>query len=102
MAGRPSSTSGDIKGFHGILWCVTGKYVQGCADSHHISTIGVDSASRREAMAERDLKATDPAAHQPTKADMEEDVSVDATPDALAWAVTRGGAGRREDSEPQS
>ena len=53
-------------------------------------------------MAERDLKATDPAAHQPTKADMEEDVSVDATPDALAWAVTRGGAGRREDSEPQS
>ena len=45
-------------------------------------------------MVERDLKATDPAAHQPTKADMEEDVSMDATPEALAWAVTRGGAER--------
>lgn len=36
-------------------------------------------------MAERDPKATDPAAHQPTKADTEADVSTDAT---------RGGAGR--------
>ena len=41
----------------------------------------------------------DPAAHQPTKADLEEDVSVDATPEALAWAVTRGGAKRREDTK---
>ena len=48
-------------------------------------------------MADRDLKVTDPAAHQPTKADLEEDVSINATPDALAWAVTRGGRGRRED-----
>ena len=56
----------------------------------------VDTASRNEAMAERDLRATDPAAHRPTKADMEEDVSIDATPEALAWAVTRGGAERRE------
>ena len=47
-------------------------------------------------MAERDLKATDPAAHPPTKAD----VSTDATPEALAWAVTRGGAERREDDGP--
>ena len=47
-------------------------------------------------MAERDLRVSDPAAHQPTKADMEEDVSIDATPEALAWAVTRGGAERRE------
>ena len=39
---------------------------------------------------------TDPAAHQPTKAEMEEDVSIDATPDALAWTLTRGGAERRE------
>ena len=49
-------------------------------------------------MAEQDLRAADPAAHQPTKADMETDVSIDATPEALAWAVTRGGAERREDS----
>ena len=48
-------------------------------------------------MAERDVKATDPAAHQPTKADMEADVSVDAAPEALAWAVTRGGAERCQD-----
>lgn len=38
----------------------------------------------------------DSAAHQPTKADMEEDVSVEDTPEALAWAVTRGGAERQE------
>ena len=47
-------------------------------------------------MAEQDVRATDPAAHQPTKADMEEDVSIDAAPEALAWAVTRGGAEHRE------
>ena len=44
-------------------------------------------------MVEQDVKATDPAAHQLTKADMED---IDATPEALAWAVTRGGAERRE------
>ena len=33
----------------------------------------------------------DAAAHQPSKSELEEDVSVDATPEALAWAVTRGG-----------
>ena len=42
-------------------------------------------------MVERNLKATDPAAHQPTKAD----IGIDAAPEALAWAVTRGGAERR-------
>ena len=42
----------------------------------------------------RDSKVA-PAAHQPTKAELEEDVSIDATPEALAWAVTRGGAERR-------
>lgn len=36
-----------------------------------------------------------PSTHQPTKAELEEDVCVDATPEALAWAVTRGGADRR-------
>ena len=43
---------------------------------------------------ERDPKA-DAAAHQPSKAEIEADVSVDATPEALAWAVTRGGAMRQ-------
>ena len=46
-------------------------------------------------MAQRE-SAVDPAAHQPTKADMEEDVGIDAAPEALAWAVTRGGAERRD------
>ena len=38
----------------------------------------------------------DAAAHQPSKAELEEDVGIDATPEALAWAVTRGGAERRD------
>ena len=50
-------------------------------------------------MVEKDLKATSAAAHQPTKADMEADVSIDAAPEALAWAVTRGGAARREPTD---
>ena len=49
-------------------------------------------------MAQRE-SAVDPAAHQPTKADMEEDVGIDAAPEALAWAVTNGGAARREDAK---
>ena len=53
-------------------------------------------------MAEQDLKATDPAAYQPTKADMEEDMGVDATPKALAWAVLRGGAARKGPVESES
>ena len=48
-------------------------------------------------MVDQDRRATDPTAHQPTKADMEEDVSIDAAPEALAWAVTRGGAERCQD-----
>ena len=40
-----------------------------------------------------DSKAN-PAAHQPSKAELEEDVAIDSTPEALAWAVTRGGAKR--------
>ena len=44
---------------------------------------------------------TDPATHQPTKADLEEDVSIDATPEALAWAVTRGGAEKRLPQKPK-
>ena len=45
---------------------------------------------------------TSAAAHQPTKADMEEDVSGDAAPEALAWAVTRGGAERRRNEDSSS
>ena len=51
-------------------------------------------------MVDQDRRVTDPAAHQPTKADLEEDVAIDATPEALAWAVTRVGAKRREDRRP--
>ena len=43
----------------------------------------------------------DPAAHQPSKAELEEDVDIDATPEALAWAVTRGGAERRKSESNQ-
>ena len=51
-------------------------------------------------MAERDLKATDPAAYQTTKADMEEDVGIGTTPQELAWAVARGGAVGQEAAKP--
>ena len=50
-------------------------------------------------MMERE-RCADPAAHQPSKAELEEDVGVDATPETLAWAVTRGGAKRRDDVPP--
>ena len=43
----------------------------------------------------RDSKVA-PATHQPSKAELEEDVSIDTTPEALAWAVTRGGAEQRD------
>ena len=45
-----------------------------------------------------DSKA-DPVDHQPSKAEMEVDVSIDAAPEALAWAVTRGGAERHDAKE---
>ena len=53
-------------------------------------------------MVDRDVKATDPAAHQPTKADMDADIGVNAAPEALAWAVTRGGAERRDPAHEDS
>ena len=34
-------------------------------------------------------RVRDPAAHQPSKIELEEDVSIKAAPEALAWAVTR-------------
>ena len=39
-----------------------------------------------------------PAAHQPSKSELEDDVSIDTTPESLAWAVTRGGAERCQDN----
>ncbi len=51
-------------------------------------------------MSDRRLKATDPAAHHPTKADTEEDVNIDTTPEALAWAATRGGTERQKTIQP--
>ena len=47
---------------------------------------------------DRDSKAN-PAAHQPSKAELEEDVSIDAAPEALAWAVTRGGSERQSERQ---
>ena len=44
-------------------------------------------------MVEQDLQAAD----QPTKADMGEGVSIDAAPEALAWAITLGGIERQAD-----
>ena len=41
---------------------------------------------------------SDSSAHQPSKAELEENVSIDATPEALAWAITRGGAERSRTS----
>ncbi|MDE0050620.1 MAG: hypothetical protein OXO52_12585 [Rhodospirillales bacterium] len=43
-----------------------------------------------------DRQTKRPVEHQPTKAEMEEVIEIDATPKALAWAMTRGGADRRE------
>ena len=45
----------------------------------------------------RDSKVA-PATHQPRNAELEEDVTIDATPEALAWAITRGGAERNRTS----
>ena len=46
----------------------------------------------------RDTKVA-PAAHQPSKTELEEDIGVDASPEALAWAVTRGGGVPRREPE---
>ena len=39
----------------------------------------------------QDVRANDLAANQPTKSDMDEDLGIDATPEALVWTLTRGG-----------
>ena len=48
-----------------------------------------------------DKSALELATHQPSKAELEEDVRIGARPEALAWAVTRCGAERRNDNEDQ-
>ena len=50
-------------------------------------------------MVEDGTRVSDPASHRPAKADMQDDASIDATPEAQAWAVTRGGAARQQDAE---
>ena len=45
-------------------------------------------------------RVPDPAAHQPSKAELDEDVSIKASPAVLAWAVTSGGAKRRDETMP--
>ena len=44
-------------------------------------------------------RRANPSSHQPSKAELKEDVRVDASPEALAWTVTRGGAVRRDDKD---
>ena len=42
----------------------------------------------------------DPAVtHQPSKAELEQDARIAAAPEALAWAITRGGMERNENKK---
>ena len=43
-----------------------------------------------------------PATHQPTKAEMEEVIVIDGTPDEIASAMLRGGAPQKEAEPPRS
>ena len=67
---------------------LTGRVKQGYDDSDTWRLL----AYREEAM---DRKPT-PATHQPTKAEMDEVIAIDATPDEIAAGVLKGGAKRRE------
>ena len=61
----------------------------------HLQVSNCARASSREVpMMERE-PPTDPSVTQTTKAEMEEDVRIDAAAEALAWAITHGGAERR-------
>lgn len=53
-------------------------------------TIVWHTGPRRETMAEDATGVSDPAWHQPTKADIEEDVNLNVTPEALACAAASG------------
>ena len=53
-------------------------------------------------MAERNTRVVEPPSHQLTTADIDENVSIGTTPEALAWNATRGGSERRDgQEEPQ-
>ena len=47
-------------------------------------------------MSKEGKRVIDSAAHQPRKPALFEDVSTNATPEGLAWAITRGGTRRRD------
>ena len=47
-------------------------------------------------------RARSPAIHQPTKAEMEETIVIDGTPDEIAAAVLLGGAPRRESEKART
>ena len=79
-------------GHYGTIWIA--RYQMVCGFSR-----GARESMPGGTMTESDKRVTDPAAHQPSKAELEEDVRIDATPEALAWAITRGGAARRDSDD---
>ena len=50
---------------------------------------------------DRDPKAN-PAAHQPSKAEMGEVIVIDGAPDEIVFAVLSGGAARKEPAETKA
>lgn len=50
-------------------------------------------------MENKQAKTRKPASYQPSTAELEEDVSINTTPEELARAIMRGGATRREPDE---
>ena len=53
-------------------------------------------------MVEGSTKVGDPASCQPVNADLEQDMTLAATPDVFAWAVARGRVERQGDIKPRS
>ena len=53
-------------------------------------------------MSKEGKRVLDPATHRPSKAGLEEDMRIEATPGALTWAVIRSGEKREDedDSKP--
>ena len=52
-----------------------------------------NQTSREQAAIERQ-----PSSYQPSKAELEEQVKIDATPDQVARAIVQGGASRRDNT----
>ena len=60
---------------------------------------------RKKLMSKKPKTSTlqvEPCDYQPTKAEMEEVIAIEATPDGIAAAVLRGGAQRRDASKSES